>query len=80
MGETNKDKHGQAYYDQRRYFSLFVLSVDGMMGKEALVVLATFIQIMAAKMNKPILHITGWVNGWITSVVARLYYRVPRGA
>ena len=80
MGETNKEKHGQAYYDQRRYFSLFVLSVDGMMGKEALVLLTNLSQIMAAKMDEPISHITGWVNGWIAIVVARSYYRVLRRA
>ena len=36
---------------------MFFLSVDGMMGKEALVVLATLSRLMAAKMDKPILHV-----------------------
>ena len=36
----DKDKHGQHFHDQWN-FSLFVLSVDGMMDKEAQVVLAT---------------------------------------
>ena len=34
----------------------------GVMGKEALVVLTTLRQLMAAKLENPILHITGWVN------------------
>ena len=40
--KLKKEKYGQARYNQRRKFSPFVLSVEGMMGKEALVVLATF--------------------------------------
>ena len=39
--KINKDKHGQHCYDQRKHFSLFVLLVDVMIGKEALVVIAT---------------------------------------
>ena len=33
--------------------SLFVLSVDGMMGKEALVVLTTLRRLISKKMDKP---------------------------
>ena len=69
--KTNKEKHGQACYDKWKYFSLLVLSVDGMMGKEALVVLITLSRLMAAKMDKPVLPVTGWVNGRITIAVAR---------
>ena len=39
--KTDKDKHGQAWYYQHRKFYLFILSVDGIMGKEELVVLTT---------------------------------------
>ena len=46
------------------------------MGKEALVVLSTLIQIMVAKMDEPISHVTSWVNGRITIVVTRLHSRV----
>ena len=56
--KTNKDKHGQTCYDQRRKFPPFVLSVEIMTGKEALVILATLIQLMAAKIDEPILHVT----------------------
>ena len=67
--KLKKYKHGQDCYNQRRHFSLFVLSVDGMMGKEALVVLATLSQVMTAKTDEPILHVTGWVNGLIAVAV-----------
>ena len=34
-----KDKHGKHCHDQQKQFSPFVLSVDGMLGREALVIL-----------------------------------------
>ena len=36
---TNKDKQGNHCNDQQKHFSLFVLSVDVMLGREALVLL-----------------------------------------
>ena len=74
--KTKKDKHGKACYDQQRHFSPFVLSVDGVMGKEALVVLALLSQLMATKMDEPILHVTGWVNGRIVIKFSRSYSRL----
>ena len=78
--KNSKEKHGQVCYYQQRHFPTFVLSVDGMMDKEALVVLANLSQLMAAKTDEPILPITVWVNGWISIAVARLYSRVICGA
>ena len=43
--------------------------MDGMMGKQALVILATLSRLVAEKMDKPFLHITGWVNGRIVIAV-----------
>ena len=54
-------------------FSSFVLSVDGMLGKEDLVVLANLIPIMGEKIEGPIFHVRGWINGWISITVARLF-------
>ena len=50
-----------------------------MMVKEALVVLATLSQLMAAKIDEFILYFAGWVNERIRITVARLYYRVLHG-
>ena len=44
-----------------------------MLGKEALIVLEILSQLMAAKMDKPILHVRFWINGWIEIKVTRLY-------
>ena len=38
-GKINKDKDGKHYHNQRKHFSPFFLSVDEMLGREALVVL-----------------------------------------
>ena len=59
---------------------MFFLSVDWIMGKEEILVLSTLSQIMAAKMDKPISYVTGWVNVRIAIVVVRSYSRVLRGA
>ena len=45
-----KDKNGKHCHDQRKNFSPFVLSVDGMLGREALGVLLPLIRVMAKKM------------------------------
>ena len=65
---------------KKEKFSPFVLSVDGMMVKESLVVLATLSRLMAAKLDEPISHVTGWVNGLIKIAVASSYSRLLRGA
>ena len=52
-------------------FYLVVLSVDGTLGKEALVVLANLSQLIAAKLEEPIPHMRGWFNDQIETVVVR---------
>ena len=64
----------------RNIFSPFVLSVYGELGKKAQVVLATLSQLMAAKMEEPILHVNGWVSSQIVIAVAKLYYQMLRRA
>ena len=55
------------------YFYPFVLSVDGLLGKESHIVLANLSQLVAEKMEEPILHMCSWFNGLIVITVARLY-------
>ena len=38
-GKTKNDKNGNNFHNRRKHFSLFVISVDGMLINEALVVL-----------------------------------------
>ena len=53
-------------------FSIF-LSVNDMLGGEALALLADLSRIVAAKMDEPILHMWGWINSQIEIVVAISY-------
>ena len=46
------------------------------MGKEAQVILATFSQLMDAKIEEPISQVKGWVNSQIAIMVTSSYYRM----
>ena len=52
--KIKKDKHGKHCNDQWKHFSLFVLSVDGLLGREALVVLSQLSLFMADKREEPL--------------------------
>ena len=54
---TKKDKHGKHCHNQWKHFSPFIISVNVMLGREALVVLAQLSRIMAEKMDESISHI-----------------------
>ena len=54
-----KDKHGKNFQDQRIIFPPCVLSVDGMMGNDAQVVLTTLSRLMTIKTEETISHIKG---------------------
>ena len=60
--------------------SLFVLSVNGMIVIEALVVLRNFSQLIATKIEETLSQVHGWVNGNITIAVVRSNYRRICGA
>ena len=71
--KIKKDKHGKHCHGQRKYFSPFVLSVDRILGREALVMLYQLSRVMAEKGEEPLLQIRGWVNGKIAIAVLRSY-------
>ena len=62
------------------YIFPFFISVDGMVGKEALVIINGLSRIVAEKMDDPISHICGWINGRIAISVARFYSQMIHGA
>ena len=80
LDKQNKDKHSHNWHDKQKYISLFVFSVYGMLGKEALTVLTILSQLMAEKFKEPILHVHGWVNGRIAIAVMRFFYPMFRGS
>ena len=68
-----KYKHGKHCHDKWKHFYLFVLSVGGMLGMEAIFLLAQLSRNMATQMDKPISHISHvrcWINGRIAIAVA----------
>ena len=71
--KIKKYKHGKHFYEQRKKFPQFFLSIDGMLGRETLAILEILIWLMAEKMDEPILHVQGWVNGSIVIAATRLY-------
>ena len=58
-----KDNQCNHYHDQRKHFSPFVLSVEEILAKEALVILSQLSLFMAAKRAEPMLQVRGWENG-----------------
>ena len=74
--KIKKYNHDNHCHEQQIIFSPFVLSVDGMLGREALVILENLSQLMAAKMDEPISHVQVWINGQFEIAVARSYSRM----
>ena len=65
--KIKKDKHGKHCHDQR-IFLTFVVSADGTIGREALVVLSQSSRFMSTEKGKePLLQLWGWVNGRIAN-------------
>ena len=54
MKNYNHDKH---YHKQWKHCSPFILSVDGMLGRDSFFVLSNLIPPMEAKIDEPILHV-----------------------
>ena len=73
-------KQGKQRHNQHNCFSPFFLSVNGMLGREALVVLSQLSRVMAEKREEPLLQVRGWVNGQIEITVTRSYSRMIHGA
>ena len=51
--KIKKNKHGKHCHDQQKHFSPFVLSVDGMIGREAVIVHSQSSRVMAKKRKEP---------------------------
>ena len=66
------DNHDKHFHKKHKHLSLFAVSVDGMIRNEALVILTNLSRIMAEKIEEPIFHVCGWINGRIAIVFKRL--------
>ena len=54
-----KDKHCKHCHKEQKHFSPFVISVEGILGKEALVVLSQLSRVMAEIISEPLLKLQG---------------------
>ena len=59
---------------------MFVFSVNGMIGRESLVILAQLSLIIAPKMDKPISHVQDWINSRIAIAFTRSYSCIIYGS
>ena len=66
-------------HKQWNFFSPLVNYVDGMLGKEAQVVLVNLIQLMPAKMDEPISDMRVLINIQIIISVAMSYSQIVPG-
>ena len=73
--KTKKCNQGKHRHKQLKNASLFI-SDDGMLGREALVILTNLSRLMVAKTDEPILHMQGWINGQILIAVSRSYSHI----
>ena len=66
-----KAKHLEACLDQRRHFSPFVFSTDGVIGQEAKTLLKRVSALLADKWSKPYATVCGYVNARMSITITR---------
>jgi hypothetical protein len=67
-------------YKQRRHFTPFVVSTDGLIGKEAKTFLKKLSSLLAEKWEKPYSVVCGYVNAQVSNAIVRATHRCLRGS
>ena len=75
-----KKKHLGACLEQRRHFSPFVVSADGLLGKEAKILLRKLSAMLAEKWEKPYSEVCGYVNARMSIAIVRATHLCIRGS
>ena len=75
-----KKKYLKACLEQRRHFAPFVVSADGMKGKEAKALLQTLSARLATKWKKPYSQVCGYVNARMSIAIVRATHQCLRGS
>ena len=75
-----KTKLLRACLDQRRHFTPFVFSVDGLLGKEARTLLKKLSTMLSDKWNKPYSQVCGYVNARMSIAIVRATHLCLRGS
>ena len=75
-----KKKYLQACLGQRRHFTPFVVSTDGLLGKEAKTLLRKLSALLAEKWEKPYSQVCGFVNARMSIAIVRATHLCLRGS
>ena len=75
-----KKKYLGACLEQRRHFSPFVVSTDGLLGKEAKILLKKLSLRLAEKWEKPYSEVCGFVNARMSIAIVRATHLCLRGS
>ena len=78
--QAKKRKHLQSCVDQRRDFTPFVVSCDGMMGKEADNTLKKLASKLSEKWDRPYSHTCGYLKARMSITVVRATHMCLRGS
>jgi hypothetical protein len=78
--QEKKNKYLQACIKERRHFTPFVVSTDGMLGEEAKRVLQRIAGTLAKKWNKPYSQMVNFVRTRISIGIARATHLCIRGS
>jgi hypothetical protein len=74
-----KRKYLEPCLEQRRHFSPFVVSTDGLIGKEAKTMLKKLSAHLAGKTDKPYLVVCGYVNARMSIAIVRVRHTSAYG-
>ena len=77
---AKKKKYLAACLAQRRHFTPFVVSTDGLLGKEAKALLQRLSALLAAKWQKPYAEVCGYVNARMSIAIVRATHLCLRGS
>ena len=75
-----KKKYLEPCLEQRRHFSPFVVSTDGLFGKEAKIVLKRLALMLTEKWGKPYSEVCGYVNARMSIAIVRATHLCVRGS
>jgi hypothetical protein len=78
--KEKKKKYLEACLEQRRHFTPFVVSTDGLLGKEAKTLLKKILALLAKKWEKLYSEVCGDVSAWMSIAVVRATHLCLRGS
>ena len=80
MERKKRKKYGEGCSDQRRHFTPFVTSTDGMVGSAGQETMKQIAGFLAQKWRKPYSQVCGFVRGRISVAISRATNRCVRGS